>query len=207
MLPGVDTLPAVLRYASVLGANPIYVNFLSVYVVLLLAVIPALYLLTTGRRGLLLVLLVLVYVAGITWPHLFPLPNGPDASAEFDMATWFVLFGSGVWMGWVWRERKVDERLRAPFSVWLLGVLLLVLAVFAVATTFSELSTMEGWRDKGLMTPLRFVAAWNFFIGCYWLIHVINQILRREAVTNQMAVLGSRSLDAVVILTLVAILT
>ena len=112
-----------------------------------------------------------------------------------------------MWAGWIWRERKVDERLRAPLSVWLLGVLLLVLAVFALVTTYSELSTLEWWRDKGSMTPLRFLAAWIFFIGCYWMIHLINRIPRGEIATNQMAVLGSRSLDAVVILTLVAILT
>ena len=207
MLPGVDTLPAALGWALVLGANPIYVNFLSLYVVLLLAAIPALYLLSTGRRTLLLALLILVYVTGITWPHLFTLPDGPDASAEFNLATWFVLFASGMWAGWIWRERSLDQRLRAPVSVWVLGVLLLVLAVFAVVTTFSDLSIMEWWRDKGLMTPLRFVAAWIFFIGCYWLIHLVNRIPGGEALTNQMAVLGSRSLDAVVILTLVAILT
>ena len=207
MLPGVDTLPAALGWALVLGANPIYVNFLSLYVVLLLAVIPALYLLSTGRRALLLVVLAVTYVAGITWPRHFTLPDGPDVSAGFNLATWFVLFASGVWTGWIWRERKVDERLRSPLSVWLLGALLLVLAGFALVTTFGELSTLEWWRDKGSMAPLRFLAAWIFFVGCYWLIHLINRIPRGEVVTNQMAVLGSRSLDAVVILTLVAILT
>ena len=84
---------------------------------------------------------------------------------------------------------------------------MIVLAVFALVTTFSELSTLEWWRDKGSMAPLRFMAAWIFFLGCYWLIHLINRIPRGRAVTNQMAVLGSRSLDAVVILTLVAIVT
>ena len=207
MLPGVDTLPAALGWALVLGANPIYVNFLSLYVVLLIAVIPALYLLSTGRRTLLLVLLILVYIAGITWPHLFSLPDGPDLSAGFNLATWFVLFASGVWVGWIWRDQKIDQRLRSPSYIRLLGVVLLVLAVFALVTTYSELSTLEWWRDKGSMAPLRFLAAWIFFIGCYWLIHLLNRIPIGEVVTNQMAVLGSRSLDAIVILTLVAILT
>ena len=207
MLPGVDTLPAALGWALVLGANPIYVNFLSLYVVLLLAIIPALYLLSTGRCALLLAVLVVVYVAGITWPRLFTLPDGPDISVGFNLATWFVLFATGVWAGWIWRERKIDQHLRSPWYFGLLGVLLFALATFAMVTTFSEPQTLEWWWDKDSMAPLRFLAAWIFFIGCYWLIHLINRIPSGEMVTNQMAVLGSRSLDAVVTLTLVAILT
>lgn len=207
MLPGVDNLAAALGWALVLGANPIYVNFLSLYVVLLLAVIPALYLLSTGRRALLVTALVLTYTVGIIWPDLFTLPNGPNASAEFNLATGFALFASGVWAGWIWRERRVDERLRAPMAVWLLGAILLVLAIFAIVTTFSELPTAEWWRDKGLMAPLRFLAAWIFFVGCYWLVRLIDRIPRGQNLTAQMAILGSRSLDAVVILTLVTIVS
>ena len=206
-LLGVDSLPAALGWALVLGANPIYVNFLSLYVVLLIAVIPVLYLLQRGQRWLLGGTLVALYAAGLVFPQAFTLPNGPQASAEFDIATWFVLFATGVWSGWIWRQRRVD-RILTNARVLGIGVpLLVIVTALALVFAFADTGSFDWWRDKGLMAPLRFAAAWVFFAGCYWLIRLIDRLPRGQLLTDQMAVLGSRSLDAVVILTLVTIVS
>lgn len=182
--PRVENLSTALAWVLVLGASPIYVNFLSLYAVLLFAVIPVLYLLVKGRLRLLIASLALVYVAGIVWPGFFTLPSGPTASAEINFATWFVLFVSEFWAGWAWCEKAIGDRLGAPMTVWLLGALLLVLAAFAITTTFCDVSTADWWRVKGLMAPLRFLLALMFFVACYWLIRLIDRIPRGQVLTN-----------------------
>ena len=206
-LPGVDSLPTAIGWALVLGANPIYVNFLSLYVVLLIAVIPMLYLLQHSRRLLATVLLVGLYVLGLQFPQAFTLPNGSQGKSGFDMATWFVMFATGVWAGWVWRQRRADERLMSRRVLWIGVPGLVLFAAAALFITVADTSYVDWWRDKGLMAPLRFAAAWVFFAGCYWLIRLVDRLPRGSRLTDQMAVLGARSLDAVVILTLVTILS
>lgn len=207
LLPGVGDLGEALRWALPLGANPIYVNFLSTYVVVLIAAIPALWLLHGGRYRLFVFALIAIYVAGLVWPDIFTLPDGPMALANFDNATWFALFMTGLVTGWWWQQRDVDALLMGPRMFWVITPLFAVFIAIAIwdALPPEPGSLMDWLTDKNTMAPLRFLAAWVFFIAAYWVMREAAQWHWSSWSVRQLGVLGARSLDAIVILTLATI--
>lgn len=206
LVPGLDYPQAVL-WSLWMGVNPIYVNFLSLYVVLLIAAVPLLALLQRRRFTLTAVLLAVLYAAGLSWPSAFTLPNGPEQSNGFNNATWFVLFASGVFVGWLWRERSMDQSITSPRAMrW----------VFPLAAVFISLAAMDVLKvntgsfifwltDKDLLGPGRFLASWVFMTVLLFLAERLQALAATAPLINSLAVLGSRSLDAVVVLTLVTI--
>lgn len=206
-IPGAETFLEAFGWALILEANPIYVNFLSLYVLLLLAVVPVLVCLHHRRFALLAVLLSGVYLLGLTLPSLFTLRDGPNGLAEFNVATWFVLFSTGVWMGWVWRQVDLESLLNRRKVIYAGVSAIAIMTVVALFESHINSSNLQWFLDKGSMSPGRFLAAWIFFLACYWLVRLIDRLPRGSALTDQMAILGARSLDAVVILTLVTVIS
>lgn len=207
LIPGLDSFASALPWALALGINPIYVNFLSTYVVVLLAAIPALWLLARGRVAALVGVLVALYVVGLMWPMAFTLPNGPLEAGTFNNATWFVLFGTGLLAGWFWRESNVHAHLMSRRVLWIAGPIFAVLLALAVWDALpSEPGQVLDWlTDKDLMGPLRLLAAWAFFIAAYWVMTEVSAQRWGATPVNCLAILGSRALDAIVILTLATI--
>lgn len=209
VIPGLPSWRDTLLWDIVLSANPIYVNFLSSYVVILLAAIPALWFLSTRRYGLLALLAGALYIAGLVWPRFFTLPNGPDTPATFDNATWFVLFLSGLVVGWFWRNRGMDSVLTRSTVV--AGALVLVVVDLVVATwdaVVARPTDAIAWLfDKDLMAPGRFVAAWAFFVVLYWVMRTLPSRRIGARIVTWCAILGKYPVDTIVILTVITIVS
>lgn len=207
-IPGADDLAHRVLLVLTLQANPIYVNFLSSYVIILLLAIPALWLMHTGRVRLLSLLLVVTYVAGLAFPGWFTLPHGSVGEGSFNNATWFALFGSGMIAGWYWRSNDIGDRLRQPRvlrATLALGILLLAVVIWDAMPP--ELPTwLTSTFGKIAMAPGRFLSSWVVFILLWWLVTRIESTRRGAELLAPVAVLGSRALDSVVILTFATIL-
>lgn len=83
-------------------------------------------------------------------------------------------------------------------------------AVFIAVAIWDALPHEPGpvlnWlTDKNSMAPLRFLAAWVFFIATYWVMREAARWQWSGWSVQQLGVLGSRSLDAIVILTIATI--
>ncbi len=209
LVPGLSSWPQVLLWDAMLGANPIYVNFLSSYVVILLAAVPALWLLRARRYGLLILFAALIYIAGLVWPHVFTLPNGSEGLANFDNATWFVLFMSGMVLGWFWFEHDVDSALARPRVVLIAAAIVtlsLVTAIWDALPTHPP-DGLNWFMDKNLMAPGRFIAAWAFLIVLLWIMRRLALSRTGDHVVGWLATLGAYPVDTIVILTLVTIAT
>lgn len=202
------TLDSALIDNLTLGVNPIYVNFLSAYVIVLVLTIPAIWLLARGHWLVLTALVFVQYVLSQLWPGWFTLPFGPDAGATLSIGGWFLLFASGLMAGWFWREKRVGALLLRPevrwvaFGLW--GALVALATVDAIGPTL--LAPVNALFAKEVLAPGRFLSGWVFFIILWWLAAAVMRQSWGERVVRPVAVLGSRSLDAVVILTLAAIL-
>lgn len=207
LIPGVTSWPEALMWALALGANPIYVNFLSSYVIILLAAIPALWLLSQRKFVVLMILAIVIYVAGLTWPRAFTLPNGPEGIANFNNATWFVLFLSGLVVGWLWGEGHVDSRLMQRRVVLAAGAVIVGLLIFVVwdALPPEPMYPVKELFNKDMMAPGRFVAAWAFFLVLYWLMRWLPESRWGSRVVEWLATVGMYPIDVIVILTLVTI--
>ncbi len=209
LIPGLPSWQDAVLWDIVLSANPIYVNFLSSYVVILLAAIPALWLLSTRRYGLLALFAGVLYIVGLAWPQFFTLPNGPDGYAGFDNATWFVLFVSGLIVGWCWHERNLDSTLLSSKVVWSAVCLALAFLVFVIWDALPpEPGPFVDWfTDKDLMAPGRFVAAWAFFIPLYWVMRRLPSRRVGARTVTWCATLGKYPVDTIVILTVITIVS
>ena len=206
LIPGLAYPQAVL-WSLWMGVNPIYVNFLSLYVILLIASIPLLALLRRRKFSITAALLVAIYLVGLEWPQAFTLPNGPEQPNGFNNATWFVLYASSVIAGWLWRERGIDQTITSPKTMrWVIPTLLLLMILVAIdLLPVNQSEALLWFTDKDQMGPGRFVASWIFFIVLLFIAERLMNYERTAPVIDAMAVLGSRALDAVVILTLVTI--
>lgn len=182
-------------------------NFLSLYVILLIASIPLLALLHRRRFVTLTALLAATYMAGLLWPRAFTLPNRPDQPSGFDNATWFVLFASGVIAGWVWRDRRIDQLITRPRTMRWITPILLVLAAFVAIDLLplDEPDALLWLTDKDQLGPGRFIASWVIMITLVFIAARTLNCSTTTPIINAMAILGALALDAVVILTLVTI--
>jgi hypothetical protein len=205
---GIEDWPHALEWATVLGANPIYINFLSSYVVILLAAIPMVYLLWTRHVAVVLTAAGAIYLVGLRFPDAFTLPNGPQSVAGFNNATWLTLFITGLVVGWNWERWNVTEALRSrAVSVFAATAWVLLLG-FVLVDAFepTQLASVNWLFDKNQMAPGRMVASWVFFVMLFWLATDVERQPWGWRIIRPMDVLGSRALDSVVILTVAAIL-
>ena len=204
---GVATWQEAVGWSLLLQANPIYINFLGSYVLILLAAIPVVALLRRGRVRLLLVLTAVVYVVGLVAPSAFTLRNGPDSLAGFNNATWFVLFVSGMIAGWYWHRWHVAQRLvsRPVMTVTSILFALMLVAVVIDITSPAMLGPVDWWFDKDVMAPGRLLASWVFFVLLFRVATWIDARSWGSRIIEPAAVLGGRALDAVVILTVASI--
>ena len=202
-----STFGQAMRDNLLLGVNPIYVNFLSVYVVLLVLTIPGIVLLARGRWLVFSTLVVAVYLASQAWPGWFTLPVGPEAGNTLNFGAWSLLFGSGLLAGWFWHERNIgDWLMRRPVVIVVMSLWLVLLATATVdALHPAWLTQANAWFVKETMAPGRFIASWVFFIVLWWIAQLTAKTAWGPKVMMPLAILGSRSLDSVVILTLAAI--
>jgi hypothetical protein len=202
------SLGEALQENLLLGVNPIYVNFLASYVLILILAIPAIWLLAHGRSLALGVAVGVLYGIAFTHPNLFTLPFGPEAADAFNNGTWFLLFAMGLMVGWHWNDWNVATWL-ADRRV-MLASLVIVVALLGVAVVDAlrpdELDAVNVWFDKNQMAPGRLVSSWVFFVALWTMLRIIDGRLWGARVIRPLATLGSHSLDSVVILTLASIL-
>lgn len=183
-----------------LQLNPVNVNILSLYVVLLLLAVPATALLRRGRLGWLGVASAALYVVGQVAPVVTTLPA--DGPLEFNWAAWQLLFLSALAVGWTWRTHGLQARVQSPRVVAVAtGGLVVVVAAGLAATLLDRAEPVAGWVfDKGDAGPGRVLLAWLAFVVLYRCTALATARLPRPLLAP-LEVVGRRSLDSFVILT------
>lgn len=201
------SLGEALRENLYLAVNPIYVNFLTSYVVILLLAIPAIWLLARGRWVWMLAASTALLLAGWWRPQAFTPPIGPRMDLMFNTATWWFLFATGLLAGWFWQHWQVGRWLMSrrvtvvTLALWFAMLAVAILDAIAPATVAWLLPMF----DKNQMAPGRILSSWVFFIILWWIAIEVHRRSWGWRIINPMAVLGSRALDAVVIMTIAAI--
>ena len=202
-----SSLGEALREDLYLAVNPIYVNFLASYVAILLLAIPAIWLLSKGRWVWMLAGSIALLIAGWLRPQAFTPPIGPRMDLMFNTATWWFLFATGLLTGWFWHHWQVGRWLMNRWVTVITFTLWFVLLAIAVldAITPDVVAPLLPFFDKNQMAVGRIVSSWVFFIVLWWMVTEIHRRTWGWRIINPMAVLGSRALDAVVIMTIAAI--
>jgi len=184
-----------------------YVDVLPMYVVLLLAAVPALALLSRSRPVVLLALSVAVYVVATVWPHI-AVPPG----VHFNWFAWQLPFVVGLTVGWHWDSRGVAARMRSrPLVVAAAAV---AAACFLTAQAFGRLDVMGDSELDSLvgagftkynLGPAHILFGFAAMAVGYAAVSALRDAGHLRAVRAWFALLGSRSLDAFVILCLAVI--
>jgi hypothetical protein len=205
----VDGWGSALWQTVTLQLNPVDIDILSLYVVLFVVAAAGVLLLRHRAALALAALSVWIYVAGLadtSWAHLPRYANGPGS--HFNIATWQLVFVTGLLIGWYWRDPRVarvisDRRVAVAAG----GV---VLAAFVAAQLAPDAASPGGaWAvvfGNADLGPGRIVLGWCMFLVLY---HLLRAPLWR-APTRILALtvepLGRRSLDSFVILSLFSLL-
>ena len=196
-----------LGMAATLRLPAQFLDVLPMYVVLLLAAVPALALLSRARTGPLLAVCGAVYVAATVFPGVPVVPG-----MNFNWAAWQLPFMVGLTVGWHWDQREIAARLRSRLVVALSFAV--SAACFAVAQVFGRWDFMEGgaafrlasWSfDKFDLGPAHLVFGFSAMVLGYAVVSSLRDARRLRTLRTWLSVLGSRSLDAFVILCLAVI--
>lgn len=184
-----------------------YLDVLPMYVVLLLAAAPALALLSRGRTRSLLAMSGVVYVLATVFPDVAVLPG-----VHFNWAAWQLPFVIGLTVGWQWESRNLAARLRERRVV--LSTVAVTAVFFLTAQAFGRLGLMAGTRLDDLvgaafakfnLGPAHVVFGLAGMAAGYAMVSAVRDRGLLVHVRGWLSVLGSRSLDAFVILCLAVI--
>lgn len=187
--PGIEEFsPAqVASWLVSMQINPMYIDILSMYVVLLALSMVWTPLLQRGWWPAVVASSALLYALALatTWGRF---PNQPEGHAYFNTAAWQALFASAFVVGWYW-NRLVD-RMRSPAGLaFAVGGGLLV-AGAGVLAHFA--GTGGSLFDKPICGLGRMALAWAAFVVLYQLAR--RAVVRAPAIVAPLAVVGSRSL-------------
>lgn len=198
---------AALLAALTLRINPFYTSILSLYVVLLALTIAAVFALAVRRPVFVLAGSVALYAAGLLWPDAFTLPFRPGSIGSVNWASWQLLFMAALLVGWNWHMPPVRRALASR-------------ALWCTAAVFVGLAALTGWLvTHGTGSPWKPVVARAFTEGtlapgtivmAIAAVLVGYRICRRLVrvagpVVSPMAMIGRRSLDCYIILSVVVI--
>jgi hypothetical protein len=187
-------------------------TILSMYVFLLLAAVPIVWLCATGRWWLAAVGACVVWLVGVLAPAATVMPHIQDVGvARFNWATWLMPFAFGLIGGWFWNQANLARRLTKPAV--LAGALALFIVIFVAAQIFGRMqlggdagagvdSAFQKW-DLSLPTVLYGVAA---VAASYGFLSIVSAWPVVRSVKTWLALIGSYSLDCFVILCLGVVL-
>lgn len=204
-------LPAALAMVT-LQVNPIRASILSLYVLLLLFTVGAVWLLRNGQWRAVLGISAVVAVAGYLFPDAFTFARGGGVAGEINWANWQALYMSALVLGWNWSSRKVHAFLdsKATFYAGLVIVGILTVA----ANAFTRMDLLAG-------TPIAEAVLWLFATGnlgigtlfmSYAAFAVLYVVCRRVVASPRLAgwaeplnLLGRKSLDSYILLSIMTI--
>ncbi|MFO7689637.1 MAG: OpgC domain-containing protein [Cryobacterium sp.] len=202
-----NALPTAAR-VLLLQVNPPYLDILSMYVILLILALGATALLRRGRLLFLVLGVIALYLAAQLYPRVFTLPRDEDSIVSFNWGTWQLLFLAAFVVGWSWKKHDLARRLQSATAVIFaigLGAVFMGGGVLVLRTAdFPGLAPgFHNLLDKGTLGLGRMVITACVFVVLYWIINRLARGIRRLAVPLE--VIGRRSLESYVILTLVQI--
>lgn len=190
-----------------LRVNPIDASILSLYVVMMLLAVGAIWLLRRGGSAVVLGNSLLLFGAGTVYPGAFRLSSAPGYPAGVNWATWQLLFLLVLCAGWNW-DTSAMQRLRSSRQVlvWCAAAVV-VLAVLARSATTGAAAAWEsglaGYFTDADLGIGRIVMGLAAIVVLY---HLTGFVLRRApAVVAPLATLGRRSLDCYLILSAVVV--
>ena len=182
-------------------------DVLPMYVLFLLAAVPALHLLSRSRARLLLLLSLAVYGFATVFPEL-AIPSG----VHFNWGAWQLPFMLGLMVGWFWDELRVAALLRSRRSVLLSATV--AGACLLVAQAFGRFGLLDGTEvdevvgsgfEKFNLGPAHIVFGLAAMALGYAAVSALRDVRPLVPLWRWLALLGSRSLDAFVILCLAVI--
>lgn len=191
---------AVLR-ALTLQINPAYASVLSLYVVVMVASVPLLWLLRRRQWALGGGYVLAIYVTSLIWSVWTQLPQRAGEPGGWSYGTWFGLFAVGVGIGWAWRHPTVQRAVSSRA-----GLALGVAAAAGGTVTAVVLSQHDvGIRvlDKEVLGPGRIALA----VAVYYVVwQAVGWVTSHWAtVVRPLSLLGTRSLDSYMILSVLVI--
>jgi hypothetical protein len=190
-----------------LRVNPVDASILSLYVLVMLLAVGAIWLLRRSAPAVVLGLSLLLFGAGTMHPAAFVLTVAPGYRVGVNWATWQLLFLIGLCAGWNWHSPLL-QRLRSSRRVLVgCGVTLVVLAV---AARFATRGTAATWKATlgGFFTDAnlgigRIVMGLAAIVVLYQTVSLM--LGRVPVIVTPLATLGRRSLDCYLILSAVVI--
>lgn len=190
-----------------LRVNPIDASILSLYVMMMLLAVGAIWLLRRGAAAVVLGVSLVLFGAGTVYPDAFQLSFAPGYHFGVNWATWQLLFMLALCAGWNW-ESPALQRLRSSRQVLLwCAAAVVVLAVLARSATTGAAapwkSGLAGYFTDADLGIGRIVMGLAALVVLY---HLTGFVLRRApAVVAPLATLGRRSLDCYLILSAVVV--
>jgi hypothetical protein len=187
-------------------------TILSMYVILLLAAVPIVWLCASGRWWVAAGAAGAVWFVGTLAPTLVVMPHIQEVGvARFNWATWLMPFAIGLIVGWFWNQANLAMVLRKPAVI--VGSSMLYMAIFLGAQIFGRMEVGGGagagvdaafqkW-DLSLPTIVYGLAA---VTASYGLLCLITGWPILRSLKTWLALIGSYSLDCFVILCLGVVL-
>ncbi|MCZ2822762.1 OpgC domain-containing protein [Modestobacter sp. VKM Ac-2977] len=190
---------ALLR-AVTLQINPAYVSVLSVYVVVMLAVLPLLWALHRGRWALGAGYAVIVYGIGIASPGLTEMAQRGGDRGGWSYGAWFGVFAVGATIGWSWRRPGVQSAVRSRRA------LVIGTAAMAVGTVVAVLMTSTGIAvrviEKETFGPGRILLALAVFFVLWRAVTAVQRVPAVRTAIRPLTDVGQFSLDSYLILSI-----
>lgn len=199
-------LPA-LASLLLLRVNPVDASILSLYVVMMLLALGAIWLLRRGAWPVVAGVSLMLFGAGTMFPSPFVLPSAPGHQVGVNWATWQLLFLLALCIGWNWTAAGV-QRLRSSRVLLLccsaaVALLVLVARMASRGAPAVWKSTLAGFFTDANLGIGRVVLGVAALVVLY---HLAGLALRHLPVmVAPLATLGRRSLDCYLILSCVVL--
>jgi len=195
-------LSAVWRVLT-LQINPAYASVLSLYVVVMLGALPLLWLLRRGRPVVAVAMAGLVYAAGVAVPGWSQLPQRGGEVGGWSYATWFGLFAVGVIAGRYWRLEPVQRFVTSRTA--LVGGTVVAVAGVAAAVLLPNDGPAVRLLDKEALGPVRLAVGVAVYFALWRALTAIDAHRVGARVLAPFTLLGQRSLDSYLILSVMVI--
>lgn len=190
-----------------LQVNPVDASILSLYVVMMLLAVGAVWLLRRGLWPAVLGVSLVLLGAGTVFPGAFLLTLAPGYHSGVNWATWQLLFMLALFAGWNWDSFGL-QRLRSSRPVLLCSAAaVLALAIVGRFATRGEPAdwkpAVTGYFSDANLGIGRIVMGLAAIVVLYRLVRVAQRAV--PVLVAQLATLGRRSLDCYLILSAVVV--